>query len=70
MNKYGRSRKEQSMDRKDKHKNMEDIVNDSAKAWFKAPAYQPRKNLPRYTVDEYMASKGIDVKGEMSGGRD
>ena len=69
MNKHGRSHKEQAMDKKDKHKNMEEVVDDKALAWFKAPAYQPRKSLPRYTVDEYMSAKGFNVKGEMSDGR-
>ena len=70
MNKYGRSRKEQSRDRKDKHKEMERLVSDNAKEWFKAPAYAPRHTMPRYTVDEYLSSKGFDVKGVMSDGGD
>lgn len=43
-------------------------VNAKARARFKAKAYEPRKprsNLPRYTVDTYLASKGVDVKGEI-----
>lgn len=49
------------MDRRDKHKSMEEIPPSES-------AVKASKHMPRYTVDTYMASKGVDVKGEMSSG--
>ena len=64
MNKYGRSRKEQSMDRKDKHKDMTENVDMKALEKFKAKAY------PHTDVIGYLKMKGHDVKGEMSVGQE
>jgi hypothetical protein len=64
VSKYGRSRKEQNMDRKDKHKEYEQRVSSDASEWFKRPAY-----LPRHTVTSYLESKGHDVKGVIADGQ-
>ena len=60
------------MDRKDKHKDMTNNVSPDAKKWMEHDAYKTwdKKSVPRYDVVGYMKSKGHDVKGEMSGGRD
>lgn len=72
MSKYGRSRKEQNMDRKDKHEEFTECVDSKAKRWMEHDAYTPwhKEELPRHTVTSYMESKGFNVKGEMSSGGD
>ena len=64
MNKYGRSRKEQRLDRKDKHDDFQQRVDSNADKWFKRKAY------PHTDVIGYLKLKGHDVKGEMPDGRD
>lgn len=71
MNKYGRSRKEQAQDRKNKHQEFEERVDSRAKRWLEHDAYKPwtRKELPRHTVTSYLESKGFDVKGVIADGQ-
>lgn len=67
---HRRSRKEQSIDKKNGHNDMVQNVNPDAKKWMEHDAYKSwdKKPLPRYDVVGYMKAKGHDVKGEMSGG--
>lgn len=64
MSKYGRSRKQQVRERKDKHEDYTNNVSQDASKWFKRKAY------PHTDVIGYMKTKGFDVKGEMPDGRD
>lgn len=70
MNKYGRSRKEQNRDRKDKHQDMETHVRTDAKKWLEHEAFKPwhKKPMPRYDVIGYLKAKGHDVKGDDADG--
>lgn len=72
MGKYGRSRKEQNMDRKDKHEEFTERVDSKAKRWMEHDAYTPwhKEELPRYTVTSYMESKGHDVGRVIADGQE
>ena len=71
MSKYGRSRKEQNLDRKDKHEEFTECVDAKAKRWMKHDAYKPwnKEELPRHTVTSYMESKGHNVRRVISDGQ-
>lgn len=60
MSRHRRSRKEQSIDRKDKHNEYSKDVDMKALERFKAKAY------PHTDVIGFLKAKGHDVKGEMS----
>lgn len=71
MSKYGRSRKEQNLDRKDKHEEFTERVDSKAKRWMEHDAYKPwhKEELPRHTVTSYLESKGHNLKGVISDGQ-
>lgn len=60
VNKPMRDRKQQKQDKGHAYDQMEEGVSESAKKAF--------NHMPRYTVNKYLAGKGVDVKGEISGG--
>ena len=71
MSKYGRSRKEQNLDRKDKHEEFTEHVDSKAKKWMEHDAYKPwhKEELPKHTVISYMKSKGHDTRRVIADGQ-